>query len=191
MFKNISSDIAFLLVRKRIVDNEKRKIYEYGAEITLLNTLNIVIPFVVSLIFGTMIHFVTFVLVFIPLRICIGGYHSKKSEHCVIIPTILYVLSVLLPTLLPSSLKMLILATLFVLSVLAILLCAPVENKNNTLCKKSKKMNRLFSLVLISTDSIALVITCVVARNIATSIMTFVILAGFLMFIGDLNKNYN
>lgn len=186
MFKNISSDIAFLLVRKRIIDNEKRKIYEYGAEITLLNMLNIIIPFVVSLIFGTLIHFVIFVLVFIPLRICIGGYHSKKSEHCVIISTLLYVLSVLLPTLLPSSLKTFILATLFVLSVLAILLYAPVENKNNTLCKKNKKMNRLFSLVLVSTDSIALVITCVVARNIATSIMTFVILASSLMIIGGL-----
>lgn len=188
MLKNIADDVAFLLVRKRIVDNEKREMYAYGMEVILLNVINLIIPFIISLIMGVLIHFIVFILIFIPLRISTGGYHAKESGICIIISTMLYIVSVPLSYLSSISYKNVVLLILFVFSILAIIIFAPVENMKNPLGHKSKKRNRLISLLLISADSITLVIAYVLAQNIATSIMTFVILASFLMIIGVSKK---
>ena len=62
MLKNISDDIACLLVKKRIVSNEKREMYSYGMEVILLNSLNLLIALFISLFSSTISHFVVFVL---------------------------------------------------------------------------------------------------------------------------------
>lgn len=107
MLKNISDDIACLLVKKRIVSNEKREMYSYG----------------------------------------------------------------------------------IIISILLILIYAPVEHKNNPLRAKLKKRNRLIALFLVGIDSITVIICYAFAPHIASSIMIFVILAGILMLLGLLSKS--
>lgn len=188
MFRNLSEDIAFLLVRKRIVDNEKREMYSYGAEVILLNTFNLLISFIISLFSSTMSHFMIFVLVFIPLRMSIGGYHAKTSGACAIISTLLYIASIVIPNLIPLKTKNAILLILFALSVVAIFIYAPIENENNLLSSELKKRNRLTSLILASADSIATIIACIFVPCIASSIMIFVILASALMLISRFKR---
>ena len=191
MLKNIADDVAFLLVRKRIVDNEKREMYAYGMEVILLNVINLVIPFIISLIMGVLIHFIIFILVFIPLRISTGGYHAKESGICIIISTMLYIVSVPLSYLSSISYKNVVPLILFVFSILAIIIFAPVENMNNHLSHKSKKRNRLISLLLVSADSIAIILFDIFSIHIASNIMIFVILASALMIIGRFqNKTF-
>lgn len=184
MFKSISDDIAFLLVRKRIVDNNKREMYSYGAEVVLLNTFNIIISLIISLVSNTMNHFIVFLLIFIPLRMSIGGYHAKTSGSCAIISTLLYILSTIVSKILLFKVKNIFLLTFFVFSLISILIYAPIENKNNPLSSKLKRRNRFISLTLVGTDSIAAIIACIYSPHIATSIMIFVILASILMIIG-------
>ncbi len=191
MLKNIADDVAFLLVRKRIVDNEKREMYAYGMEVILLNIINLVIPFIISLIMGGLIHFIVFILVFIPLRISTGGYHAKESGTCIIISTILYIVSIPLSYLSSMSYKNAVPLILFVFSILVVFIFAPVENMNNTLSHKSKKRNRLISLVLVSVDSIAIILFDIFSIHIASNIMIFVILASILMIVGHFHKKFN
>lgn len=186
MLKNIADEIAFILVRNRIIDSEKRELYAYGAEVVLLNLINLIIPLVISLLSGTLRHYIVFILVFIPLRISSGGYHAKKSENCIIISTLLYVMSIFLFNLSLIEYVNVILFILFIFSILAIAIFAPVENINNTLNFKSRKRNRLVSLLLVSVDSIAILL---LEAYISSSVIIFVILASTLMVIGKFHKN--
>lgn len=186
MLKNIADDVAFLLVRKRIVDNEKREMYAYGMEVILLNIINLLIPFIISLIMGVLIHFIVFILVFIPLRISIGGYHAKTSGSCAVTSTLLYIASIIFPNLISMKIKNTILLILFAISMIAILIFAPIESKNNPLGSKLKKRNRQISLMLVCADSIAMIIARIFAPQILSSIMIFVILASILMIVGGL-----
>lgn len=189
MLKNISDDIACLLVKKRIVSNEKREMYSYGMEVILLNSLNLLIALFISLFSSTISHFVVFVLVFIPLRMSIGGYHAKTSGSCAIISTLLYIATIVIQNRATIKAKFIILLTGFVISILLILIYAPVEHKNNPLRTKLKKRNRLIALFLVGIDSITVMICYAIAPHIASSIMIFVILAGILMLLGLLPKS--
>ena len=64
MFRNLAEDIAYLLIKNKIVDIEKRDIYVFGVEVLLLNSLNILTALVVSIITVTKLHFLAFILVF-------------------------------------------------------------------------------------------------------------------------------
>lgn len=96
MFEYLADDIAMLLIANRIIDVKDRNIYCYGAEVLLLNLLNILIALGITIVSHTWIHFFIFMVLFIPLRICVGGYHAKTSHICLILSTILYIISILL-----------------------------------------------------------------------------------------------
>lgn len=69
MFRNIADEIAFVLVENKIVENEKRDLYRYGAESLLLNLTIILIALIITFLTKTWCHLSVFVFLFVPLRI--------------------------------------------------------------------------------------------------------------------------
>lgn len=181
MFKNIADDIAFVLVRDRIVESEKRDFYRYGAESLLLNLSIVIIALIITFITNTWMHFLIFMLMFVPLRIYAGGYHAKTSRVCMITSTVLYIVTVgiikFIPELYKSKVALIAIADIVIL----IFIKAPIINKNNILDKKSFKRNRIISRILISLDSIIFITLALLKINAASSVMIFIILIGFLM----------
>ena len=186
MFRNLAEDIAYLLIKNKIVDIEKHDIYVFGVEVLLLNLLNILTAFIVSIITGTKLHFLTFILVFVPLRIFSGGYHAKTSEVCYLITTGTYVLSVLCVNRFPEMYTSI--PALIALSVLIVpmILLAPIEHKNNPLSPHERKRNRLISIVLIAFDSLIFIAMLVLSNSAATSVMIFMAINSVIMLIGSL-----
>lgn len=79
MFRNLAEDIAFLLIKHKILDIEQRDIYIYGLEVILLNGGLVLMFLTISLLFGVMINFWAYLIFFLPIRIFSGGYHAKTS----------------------------------------------------------------------------------------------------------------
>lgn len=186
MFHNLAEDIAYLLIKNKVADIEKRDIYVFGVEVLLLNSLNILTAFIVSIITGTKLHFLAFILVFVPLRIFTGGYHAKTSEACYLITTVTYVLSVLCVKRFPDI--YLSIPGLIALSVLIVpmILLAPIEHRNNPLSPHERKINRLISIVLIVFDSLVFIAMFLLSNSAATSVMIFMAINSIIMLIGSL-----
>ena len=94
MFHNLAVDIAFLLIKNKIVDIEQRDIYVYGLEVILLNGSLLLVFLIASLLSGTMINFLAYMIFFLPIRIFSGGFHAKSSDSCFILSTMMYGISI-------------------------------------------------------------------------------------------------
>ena len=101
MFRNLAEDIAFLLIKHKIVDIEQREVYIYGLEVILLNGGLLIAFLIISLLCGGMINFWAYLIFFLPIRIFSGGYHAETSERCFILSTIMYGISVTVTKFLP------------------------------------------------------------------------------------------
>ena len=82
MFHNLAVDIAFLLIKNKIVDIEQRDIYVYGLEVILLNGSLLIVFLIASMLCEAMLNFWAYLILFLPIRSFSGGYHAEKSESC-------------------------------------------------------------------------------------------------------------
>lgn len=186
MFRNLAEDIAFLLIKHKIVDIEQREVYIYGLEVILLNGGLLIAFLVISLLCGEMINFWAYMIFFLPLRIFSGGYHADTSECCFILSTIMYGISVTVTKFLP------ILYTDFywqisgIIAVLVTLFFAPLINKNNLLNKSQKKRNRIIVYLLLIADLVFFILCCKFNWTIATNELIFIVMNAVLLVIGKL-----
>lgn len=184
MFRYIAEDIAFLLIKNKIVDIEKRDECVYGAEVLLLNLSNILTALIISILTKSMLHFVAFMLIFVPLRIFTGGYHAKTSESCYLITSAIYALTVLCVKLMPDLYSNIPAIITFAVLIVPIVLFAPVEHKNNPLTPNERRRNRLISIVLTAVDSLIFIALFILSISTATSVMIFMAVDSILMMIG-------
>lgn len=184
MFRYIAEDIAFLLIKNKIVDIEKRDECVYGAEVLLLNLSNILTALIISVLTKSMLHFAAFMLIFVPLRIFTGGYHAKTSESCYLITSAMYALTVLCVKLMPEQYSNIPAIITLAVLIVPIVLFAPVEHKNNPLNSDERKRNRLISIVLTVVDSLIFVALFILSVSAATSVMILMAVDSVLMLIG-------
>jgi accessory gene regulator B len=152
MFNNLAKDIAFHLIKNKIVDIEKREVYVYGLEVILLNAALLIVAMGISLLFGAFMHFVTFLVVFLPLRIFAGGYHAKTSERCLILSAILYTATHVLVHFYPLLYRSIFAIVSGVIFAVVIFVFVPLVNKNNELNAEQVKRNRLIARVLLAVN---------------------------------------
>ena len=184
MFRYIAEDIAFLLIKNKIVDIEKRDECVYGSEVLLLNLSNILTALIISILTKSMLHFVAFMLIFVPLRIFTGGYHSKTSESCYLLTSVIYALTVLCVKLRPELYSNIPAIITFAVLIVPIVLFAPVEHKNNPLTSDECKRNKIISIILIAFDSLIFIALFILSISTATSVMIFMAVDSVLMLIG-------
>lgn len=189
MFKDAADDITFLLIKDKIVDIENREIYAYGLEALLLNFANILTAFLISVISGTLLHFVVFMLVFVPTRMFTGGYHAKTSESCYIKTTIIYALTVFLAKYLSWIFKGYFAILLLVITVALVIISAPVEHKNNPLSTNERRKNRIIAIVLTVIDSLVFITLYYMTLPTAASVLILMTVNSILMMIGLLDDS--
>ena len=90
MFQKLSERITIWGIQRNILQIEKRKIYEYGLEVILLNSSILLICFLIALLENSLLFFGIFCLFFIPLRVFIGGKHAARSETCFVCSILFY-----------------------------------------------------------------------------------------------------
>ena len=184
MFQNFAEDIAFLLIKNKIVDIEERDIYVYGIEVILLNGGLMLVFLLISLLSGTMINFWAYLIFFLPLRIFSGGYHAKTSERCFIMSTVMYGISVAVIKFLPLLYLDFYWWALGIVSVLIILIFAPLINANNPLNEVQKKRNRIIVYSLLMTDLVFFILCCIFNWKIAANELLFIVLNAILLLVG-------
>lgn len=188
MFRNLAEDIAFLLIKNKIADIEKREIYIYGLEVILLNGGLLIAFLIISLLCGEMINFVAYLIFFLPLRLFSGGYHAETSERCFILSTIIYGISVAVTKFLPILYKDFYWQISGIIAVSVTLFFAPLINKNNPLNKSQQKRNRIIVCLLLITDLVFFILCCKFNWTIATNELIFIVMNVILLLVGKLKQ---
>lgn len=117
---------------------EIREQYVYGAELLISSLVDFIILVVTGYVFHRLPETFVFLLFFCPLRSCAGGYHAPSYLSCTLIFSIYYVLICMMVQVMPGEIQMVVIA----LSVLVILLFAPVEDSNKKLGKRREKVRQ-------------------------------------------------
>lgn len=188
MFRNLAEDITFLLIKNKIVDIEKREIYIYGLEIILLNGGLLLTFLIISLLCGEMVNFLAYLIFFLPIRIFSGGYHADTSERCFILSTITFGSSIavlkFIPLLYISNMGKII----GVISVIVILVLAPLINENNPLNQTQRRRNRIILCTLLFIDLVLYILSCNYAWTIASNELVFIAMDAVLLLSGKLKQ---
>jgi len=184
LFRNLAEDISFLLITHKIVKIEERDIYVYGLEVLLLNGSLLLLYLLISWLSGTMMNFLAYTMFFFPLRIFSGGYHTRKSECCFVMSTVMYGISVAVTKFLPLLYLDFYWRVAGVISVLIIFIFAPLINANNPLNEVQQKRNRIIVYFLLITDLVFFILCCIFNWKIATNELLFIILDALLLLIG-------
>ena len=187
MFRNLAEDIAFLLIKHKILDIEQRDIYIYGLEVILLNGGLVLMFLTISLLFGVMINFWAYLIFFLPIRIFSGGYHAKTSERCFVLSTVMYGLSIALTKFIPLLYTLWEWRIAGIVSLFVILVMAPLINENNPLSKTQRKRNRIIVYILLVLDLAFFILSCNYVWIIAANELVFIIFEAFLLLAGKIS----
>lgn len=187
MFHNLAVDIAFLLIKNKIVDIQQRDIYVYGLEVILLNGSLLIVFLIASLLCGEMINFLAYFIFFLPLRLFSGGYHAEKSESCFVLSTIMYGISIAVTKFFPLLYLNWKWIAAGVISVVVILVLSPMVNENNPLTKEQQKRNRIIVCVLLAVDLVVFILSCSFNWRIASNELVFVAFDALLLLMGKVS----
>lgn len=189
MFRNLAEDITFLLIKNKIVDIEKRDIYIYGLEVMLLNGGLLITFLIISLLCGEKVNFLAYLIFFLPMRLFSGGYHAETSERCFILSTITFGASIAASKLIPLLYIFNTGKIIGVISILVILVLAPLINENNPLNEAQRRRNRIILCTLLFIDLVFYILSCNYAWTIASNELIFIVMDAVLLLAGKLKQS--
>jgi accessory gene regulator B len=148
--------ISLSFCNNNVIDKEDIEIYEYGLEILLLTIFEVVSIIVISIFLNKLFVTLLFLLSFCVLRLFAGGYHAKTSGRCYLEFLAVYTIYLITQYL---SLPLTVVPIAFsAISELVILLYAPVDHENKRLSRETAKRCRLISILVVSVETLAVVI---------------------------------
>ena len=151
MFRYFAENIAFILIKNKMLNIKNREIYVYSIEVILLNLTLLLSLLGISIVGKGLLFFIGFLLFFIPIRTFAGGYHAKHSETCFGISVCVYIVAMIIYNQFPNLYKNVFVIALFILAIIILLIWSPLKNPNHPLADYQYKRNRriVFGIVII------------------------------------------
>lgn len=146
MLQKISQKISSLFVTKKIIEANQVHIFAYGFEVLLSSFAGILALVLVSLLHSQPFLWIPYILGFVPLRLCGGGYHAKTHLSCLLFFTILYGVTVTFLQVIPSNTQIYLFSV--ITNLLILLLFAPVAARNKPLKEEQHISNRRKSIFI-------------------------------------------
>ena len=153
MIAELSNCIIKSVSKSIDIDPEFYDYYKYGIEITISSIINISLILLFGLIIGSFLSAVCFLLCVIPLRQFCGGYHASTYFRCNSTFLLAFLIDYLIARMLALvNIPLNILETISLISVIPIILYAPVPNvhksKNQVRDKKCHAISVILGVVI-------------------------------------------
>lgn len=131
---------------------EKEEIYVYGLELIITTFLGLASIVLVSGVFSEWSSAWIFTGIFVPLRLCTGGYHADTYGKCFVISNLSYLSLLIIKKLTERRVPMLVWLVLLVIACWYIGKNAPVLHRNQMINEQKQKRNRKLARVLLIVD---------------------------------------
>lgn len=148
MLSKAAARLSVGLARRGIIHEEDIEVYAYGLELVLSSAISTLLVIVVSLLFLKPLAWLFFLLSFIPIRLTAGGYHAKSHLQCFIVFTIAYAFFMAGAVLGAALVTPIILIGISAISVLIILLLAPLQSESKPMSGEELHRNRRRSVLI-------------------------------------------
>lgn len=164
MLHTLSKRIAFLLFSD---DEYPIEVYVYGIELIISSLIGELIVFCLGLLLGKLIETIIFILLIKYIRIYSGGFHAKTYIVCNMVFISSYLLSVLISHCLcnvPEGIIIMLMLVTTLVTVLAMLTLAPIENVNKPIPVERRSILKLKAVAVVSVVGFAFVVGYLIYR---------------------------
>lgn len=145
--EKIAGMIADFLTEKNDMTSEEREICRYGYEIVLSSIAGYLLVIGIAAVTGSLMECLVYLVVFVTMRLHCGGYHANTYQRCFLSMGCVFAVYLLILNWV-QQIGIPVMAGMLLVSAAAVLLWAPVENKNKPLSKAEKKRERIISILL-------------------------------------------
>lgn len=187
MIRSTAISLAKFWSANGIIDKSEAEIYQYGLELFISTLINLIIMVGISAVLGHPLMIIPYLLGFIPFRLFAGGYHAKNHLLCILLNTVVFLVSCLIALNIIITITITASAIESCISFAIILVYAPVSAKNKSLSIEEKKRNQTISLVLAGTFlvvSIALYYAHLLGNTFCNMLFCGQLMATALLLIG-------
>lgn len=140
MFYKTSVCIADILEQQNKFAPGDKEVYRYGIQQGLNLALNILTTIIIGILCGMVYPSIMFLVCYMPLRSFCGGYHAKTHLRCYIYSVIMITCILLVAKY--TAFNIVVFEVLVLISLIIILLLAPVEDENKKLDSVEKRVFR-------------------------------------------------
>lgn len=131
---------------------EKEEIYVYGLELIITTFLGLASIVLVSGVLSEWSSAWIFTGIFVPLRLCTGGYHADTYGKCFVISNLSYLSLLIIKKLTEGRVPMLVWFMLLAIACWYIGKNAPVLHRNQMINEQKQKRNHKTARVLLVVD---------------------------------------
>jgi len=164
---------------------EKEEIYVYGLELIITTFLGLASIVLVSGVFSEWSSAWIFTGIFVPLRLCTGGYHADTYGKCFVISNLSYLSLLIIKKLTERRVPMLVWLVLLVIACWYIGKNAPVLHRNQMINEQKQKRNRKMARVLLIVDVVVSLILAVYQSQYVIMIALSIYLVAVFMMVAD------
>ena len=163
----VASKIVNHFIRNNYIPQEKEELYRYGVVVVFQSTVTIITMLLIGLIFGKFFENICFMVVLKLLRNFSGGLHSSKFSTCFLISITANIVVLLLLYVMELSENYLLVLFLEIMSMLVVLMFAPVINENKLIAAKEFRVYKILVVLLSFLFIIASVVLAAKRSNLA------------------------
>lgn len=154
MLKRASDRMAaFFYTKGAIASESDVEVYSYGLELLISSVLETLSVILLSIPFGRFWTTLLFLLAFCPLRSFAGGYHAKTHAGCFMTLLVVYAVFLALSFFPRQSVMEIFSLAAVAVSVIFVVLFAPVADPNKPLSPPEIKKCRTVSLTMVSCEA--------------------------------------
>lgn len=188
MFYKTSVYIADILEQQNKFAPEDKEVYRYGIQQGLNLALNILTTIIIGVLCRMLYQSLLFLICYMPLRSFCGGYHAKTHLRCYIYSVIM-IASILLVAKY-TAFNIVLSEVLVLISLIIIIILAPVEDENKKLDSVEKGVFRKRAYIIAFLEVLLYHIFLITHLTYCYIILCIALLSlSILMGIGSI-KNY-
>lgn len=178
----VASKIVNHFACNNYISKENEEVYQYSLVVVLQSVLTIITMLIIGALFGRFLENICFLIILKLLRNFSGGLHSSKFSVCYLISISTNIVVLVCLHFMEISENYLVMVFLEIISVLVIIMFAPVQNENKITTPKECKLYKLVAIILSVMFFLVSIILLIIASNFACVIgLTMVLNAVFVL----------
>ena len=153
--EHIRNHLSEKLLSLNLIKSSDLPILNYGLDVLISSVINILTVLCCSLFFNTIWHGIIFLLIFIPLRMTLGGYHAHTRLKCFLVGILLYgIASVIHQCIIYTSQAKIIFYILLAINTTYLLLSKPAKHPSHPIREGKLRRNKILSLRFTIAESV-------------------------------------
>ncbi len=159
------SMVSFLYVHCHLPE-ERKAVYTYGCKLTISTLFSICSILLLSVLFGKILYGISFLSIFVSLRLFLGGFHATTYRNCFLVTNGTFLASYGTATLL-SHLGLPTISLLLLAAASGVIVwLGPVKNHNHPISESAFQKNKRIGFWLLGIEIILCVALYGVTKNV-------------------------